>query len=195
MADGPITDALTRNWIWIVLRGVAAILFGVLCFVTPGITLAALVLVWGAYALFDGLVALMAGFKIRMGGKPTWPLVLVGLVGVAAGITTLLRPQITALVLLSFIAAWALITGVLQIAAAVRFRKVIPNEWTLILAGLLSVAFGVFMLVRPGAGALAVVWIIGWYATLLGVFLVMLGFRIKGFTDHLMPKPAAQAHA
>ncbi len=195
MANGTMTDALSRNWIWIVLRGVAAILFGVLCFVTPGITLAALVLVWGVYALFDGLVALMAGFKMKMGGKPTWPLVLVGLVGVAAGIATLLRPQITALVLLAFIAAWALITGVFQIAAAVRLRKVIPNEWMLILAGLLSVAFGVLMFLKPGAGAVAVVWIIGWYATLLGVLLVTLGFRIKGLTEHLMPKPAAQAHA
>jgi uncharacterized membrane protein HdeD (DUF308 family) len=86
----------------------------------------------------------------------------------------------TALVLLSFIAAWALITGVLQVIAAIRLRKVITNEWMLGLSGLLSIAFGALMLARPGAGALAVVWIIGWYAILFGLTLTMLGFRLKG---------------
>jgi uncharacterized membrane protein HdeD (DUF308 family) len=181
---------LRSSWGWVVLRGIVAIVFGALAFSQPGITLAALVLVWGAYALADGLFALMAGLRIRDGGRPMWALIVIGLLGIAAGILTFVWPGMTALVLLAFIAGWALITGVFQIAAAIRFRKVIPNEWILGFAGVLSVVFGILMLARPGAGALAVVWLIGWFATLYGVLLVMLGFRMRGILTHVIPKPA-----
>jgi len=189
MAIGTMMGLLARNWGWIVLRGVAAIVFGVLAFVRPGITLSVLVLLWGAYALVDGLLALSAGFKIKDGGKPMWSLILVGLVGIAAGVVTFLWPGMTALVLLTFIAAWALITGIFQVVAAIRLRKVIANEWLLGLSGLLSIAFGALLLARPGAGALAVIWTIGWYAILLGVLLLMLGFRLRGLTASV-PRPA-----
>lgn len=195
MSNGLLSDALARNWGWIVLRGVVAILFGILAFAMPGITLAALVLVWGAYALLDGLASLIAGFKIKMGGKPTWPLIVVGLIGIVAGICTFMWPGITALVLLTFIAGWALVTGIFQIVTAIRFRKVIQNEWMLALAGVLSVAFGAIMFLRPGAGALAVVWIIGWYALLIGLLQVMLGLRMKGLSDRLVAKPTGPMHA
>lgn len=181
---------LRASWGWIVLRGVVAILFGLTAFVLPGVTLAALVIVWGAYALAEGLFALIAGFRIRDGGKPMWSLVVIGLFGIAAGILTFVWPGMTALVLLSFIALWALAIGIFQVAAAIRLRKVIANEWMLGLGGMLSIGFGLLMLARPGAGALAVMWIIGWYATLFGVLLVMLGFRLHGIVHQLTPKPA-----
>ena len=189
MVIGTMMGQLTRNWGWIALRGLVAILFGVLAFARPGITLTALVLVWGAYALLDGLFALFAGFAIKDGGRPMWPLVLVGIAGVAAGVLTFLRPQMTALVLLTFIAAWAVVTGVLEIAAAIRLRKVIANEWMLALAGVLSIAFGALMIARPGNGALAVIYLIGLYAVLLGVALLTLGFRLRSLGTSL-PKPA-----
>lgn len=180
MAIATMMGHLARNWGWIVLRGVAAILFGVLSFAWPSITLAALVLLFGVYALADGLLALVAAFKIRDGGKPMWSLLVVGLLGITAGIFTFAWPGMTALVLLAFIASWALITGFFQILAAIRLRAVITNEWLLGLSGLLSIGFGVLMLARPGAGALAVIWIIAWYAIFFGATLVMLGFRLKG---------------
>jgi uncharacterized membrane protein HdeD (DUF308 family) len=190
MAVDALMGHLRASWGWVVLRGVIAILLGLSAFFMPGITLAALVLVWGAYALADGLVALIAGFRIRDGGGPMWSLVIIGLLGIAAGVLTFVWPGMTALVLLTFIAGWALITGILQVAAAIRFRKVIANEWMLGLGGLLSIVFGLLMLARPGAGALAVMWIIGWYATMFGVLLVMVGFRLRGVVQHLTPKPA-----
>lgn len=189
MAIGAMVHQLARNWGWIVFRGVAAILFGVLAFAWPTLTLGVLVIIWGAYALSDGLLALVAAFKFKDEGKPMWSLAVVGLLGIATGVLTFAWPGMTALVLLSFIAAWALITGIFQIVAAIRLRKVISNEWLLALSGVLSIAFGVLMLARPAAGALAVVWIIGWYATFFGLMLVMLGFRIKSLASNV-PKLA-----
>jgi len=185
-----LMDDVARSWTWILLRGVIAILFGLVTFAKPGITLAALVIVWGAYALADGVLALMAAFKLKETGRPMWFLLVVGLLGIAAGIATFLWPGMTAAVLLAFIASWALIAGIFQIAAAIRLRKMISNEWTLALSGLLSVAFGALMLARPGAGALAVVWLIGWFAMLYGILLVMLAIRIRGVVGHVVPKPA-----
>ena len=183
---------IARSWGWIVLRGIIAIVFGVLAIMQPSITLAALVFLWGAYAILDGVFALVAGFRIRdPQNKPMWPLVILGVFGLAAGICTFVWPGITAMALLALIAVWALVVGFLQIFAAYKFRKYISNEWLLAFTGLLSVAFGVFMLVRPGAGALAVIYLIAWYAIVFGLSLVMLGFRIKGFKDKVMPtKPA-----
>jgi uncharacterized membrane protein HdeD (DUF308 family) len=181
---------LSRNWGWIVVRGVVAVMFGVLALVLPGITLAALVLLWGAYALADGIIALVAAFRIRDRGKPFWALVVVGILGIAAGILTFIWPGMTAIVLLAFIAAWSLVMGIFQIIAAVRLRKSIENEWLLGLSGLLSVIFGVLMLINPGAGALAVIWVIGAYAIVFGVLLIALGFKVRSETHH--PSLASQ---
>jgi len=175
---------LGRNWGWIVVRGVAAVIFGVLALVLPGITLAALVLLWGAYALADGIIALIAAFRIRDRGKPFWALLVVGILGIAAGILTFIWPGMTAIVLLAFIAAWSLVMGIFQIIAAVRLRKSIENEWLLGLSGLLSVIFGVLMLINPGAGALAVIWVIGAYAIVFGVLLIALGLKLRSRTHH-----------
>jgi uncharacterized membrane protein HdeD (DUF308 family) len=174
-------ENLGRNWGWVVLRGVVAVLFGVMAIVWPGITLAALVIVWGAYALTDGVLALIAAWQMRDRGRPFWSLVIVGLLGIAAGVVTFMWPGITELTLLMFIAAWAVVMGIFQIVAAVRLRKEIQGEWWLGLSGLLSVVFGVIMFAQPGSGALALVRVIGVYAIVFGVALIALGVRLKRY--------------
>jgi uncharacterized membrane protein HdeD (DUF308 family) len=173
-----LLHALAKNWWLEVLRGVAAIIFGILAFVWPGLTLLTLVLFWGAYALVDGVLAIVAAIK---GGNPMprWWLAIVGLAGIVAGVLTFLVPGITALVLLIFIAVWAIVLGVMEIYGAIRLRKEIEGEWLLILNGALSVLFGLILLWRPGVGALAVVWIIGAYAIILGVIYVAFGLKLR----------------
>lgn len=170
---------LGRNWGWIALRGAAAVIFGVLALLWPGLTLFVLVALFGAYALVDGVVALVAAFRGKDQGRPMWALVLIGLAGIAAGVVTFLWPGKTAIVLLMFIAAWAIVMGVFEIVAAIRLRKEIANEWLLGLSGVLSVLFGVLMILSPGAGALAVVWIIAAYSIVFGIMLLALGLRLK----------------
>ncbi|MGE8656220.1 MAG: HdeD family acid-resistance protein [Achromobacter sp.] len=179
MLDSQVVEQIGRHWGWVALRGVVAILFGLMAMFMPAITLSALVLVWGAFALADGVLALIAGIRIRDQGKPLWALIIVGLLGVAAGIVTFLWPGLTALILLYIIAFWALAAGVFQIVAAIRFRKQIRNEWFLGLSGLVSVLFGVMLVMQPGAGALALVWVIGIYAVFFGILLLVFSFRLK----------------
>ena len=171
---------LGRNWGWVALRGVVAVLFGIFAFVWPGKTLAAVVLVFGAFALADGILSLIAAFKVRDQGKPFWSLVIVGLLGIAAGAATFFWPGMTALVLVTFIGAWALVMGIFEIVAAIRLRKEIEGEWLMGLSGLLSVLFGLFVLFQPGAGALALIWVIGGYALFFGCLLIVLAFKLKG---------------
>jgi uncharacterized membrane protein HdeD (DUF308 family) len=173
---------LARNWGMVALRGVVALVFGLLTIARPGITLAFLVLLFGAYALVDGVVSIAAALTNRR-GEPHWvALLLLGLAGVAAGIVTFLMPGITAIVLLYFIAAWAILRGVAEIAMAIQLRKVITGEWLLGLAGVLSVLFGLVLVMFPGAGALAVVLWIGVWAVVLGVVLIALAFRLRGWS-------------
>jgi len=176
---------LARAWYWIVLRGLFAVLFGIFAFIWPGITLAALVLVWGVYAIADGVMALIAAYTMHEEGKPMASLIVVGILGIAAGIVTFLWPGMTALVLLLFIASWAVLMGIFEIAAAIRLRKHIENEWLLGLSGLVSILFGVLMFLQPGAGALAVIWLIGSFAIFFGILLIALGFRLKGLASRL----------
>ncbi|WP_165252794.1 HdeD family acid-resistance protein [Paludisphaera soli] len=172
-------DTLARNWWALALRGLFAVLFGVLAFAWPGITLGALVVLFGTYSLVDGVLALVAVLSGRTEGMPWWAMLLEGFVGIAAGFVTFLWPGITALALLCVIAAWAIVTGFFQVIAAIRLRKEIRGEWLLVVSGLLSIAFGVILLVDPAAGALAVVWLIGTYAVAAGVLLIVLGFRLR----------------
>lgn len=174
-------DALARNWWAVFLRGAAGILFGVATFFAPQISLAVLVLVFGAYALVDGALAIVSAIRRRGTSDRWWVLLLEGLVGVAAGLVTFLLPGITALALLALIAAWALLTGALEIAEAIRLRKVITGEWLLALGGIASIALGVLLVLFPGAGALAVVLWIGAYALFFGALLVALGLRLRSW--------------
>jgi uncharacterized membrane protein HdeD (DUF308 family) len=170
---------LTRYWWAVVLRGVAAVLFGLMALIWPGITVIVLVALFGAYALVDGIVGLgTAVFGGRERGRRGW-LVVEGIAGVLAGIFTFAWPGVTALVLLWLIAAWALVTGVLEIVAAVRLRREMKGEWLLALSGVLSVLFGILLAVWPAAGALSVVFVIGIYAIVFGVALVGLGLRLR----------------
>jgi uncharacterized membrane protein HdeD (DUF308 family) len=169
---------LARYWWLILLRGIAAIIFGVLAFIWPGITLVTLVLFWGAFALVDGILALAHAI---MGGNvgSRWWLALIGVLGIIVGLLTFLMPGVTALVLLVFIATWAIVLGVFQIVGAIRLRKEIDNEWTLGLGGVISVLFGVILLVAPGAGVIALIWVIGSFAIVFGILLVMAALKLK----------------
>jgi uncharacterized membrane protein HdeD (DUF308 family) len=171
---------LADNWWLLLLRGIAAIAFGAVAIVWPGLTLVALTLVWGAYALADGFIAIWAAFNASGGAAgPRWWLGLSGVVSILAGIVTFSYTGMTTLVLLMFIAVWAIIIGALQIWGAIALRKVVPHEWLLILNGLLSIAFGVIVMAQPGTGALALSWMIGWYAILFGCLFIALAFRVK----------------
>jgi uncharacterized membrane protein HdeD (DUF308 family) len=172
--------ALARNWWALAIRGAAAIIFGLLTFVLPGVTLAVLLILFGAYAIVDGIFSLIAAFRAGpVGERPRWLLGLEGLVSIAAGIVAFAMPGLTALVLVYVIAVWAVITGVLEIVAAVRLRQEISNEWWLVASGVLSVIFGLLLFAAPGAGALALVFWIGAYAIVFGALLVGLAFRLR----------------
>jgi uncharacterized membrane protein HdeD (DUF308 family) len=173
-----LLHALAKNWWLLLLRGIAAVLFGVLAFGWPGLTLLTLILLYGAYALVDGVIAIIAAIT---GGAPAarWWLAIVGLLGIAVGAFTFLVPGMTALILLFTIGGWAVAIGVLQIIGAIRLRKEIDNEWLLILSGVISVLFGVAIVAQPGAGALALVWLIGAYAIIAGVLYIGLSLRLK----------------
>jgi uncharacterized membrane protein HdeD (DUF308 family) len=178
---------LVHSWAWIVLRGVLAIAFGLVCLIAPGIALTALVFFWGAYALVDGAIALGAGMHTN-----AWQMTAIGIVGVVAGVLTFLLPGLTAVMLLVLIAIWALIAGAFDVAAALRFRQELRNEWLLILSGIVSIVAGIVMLVRPGAGALAFVWLIGGFSALTGLLELVHGLRLRGLDDHghTVPRPA-----
>jgi uncharacterized membrane protein HdeD (DUF308 family) len=163
----------------VLLRGIAAIVFGVLAFVWPGLTLFTLIILYGAYALIDGVIALIAAFSGGAKPAPTWWLIVAGIAGIAAGIATFVWPGITALVLIVFIGVWSIVRGIFEIVGAIKLRKEIDNEWWLILAGALSVVFGALVLIMPGAGALALIWVIGAYAIVFGILLVGLSFRLR----------------
>ena len=178
-AEQNLAAALGRNWWLLLVRGLVAIVFALLTWAQPGVSLAALVLVFGIYVLADGLLGVWSAIAKRRDNRHWWLLLLWGLVGIVVGVMTFVMPGITGLVLLMYIAAWAVITGVLQIVAAIRLRKEIKGEWLMILSGLVSVAFGVLLFLQPGAGALAVAWIIAAYAFIFGVLMVLLAFKVR----------------
>lgn len=174
-----------RLWGGLALRGVIAILFGILALSRPGITVEALVYLFGAYVFINGIFALVASVNVaelhgRWGG-----MLLVGLLEMVIGVLAFTRPLATTAGLVFYIAIWAVVTGILEIAAAFRLRNVIPDEWMLAIAGLLSIAFGVVVFARPDAGLLSIVWGLGMFAIIFGVLQVGLGFRIHGTQKRL----------
>ena len=170
---------LAEYWWTLVLRGVAAVIFGILAYVWPGITFTVLVLFFGAYALWDGVFALIAAFRTQ--AERRWPLVLEGLVGIAAGVLTFIWPGAATLALLIIIGAWAIVTGIFEIVAAIRLREEIEGEWLLLVSGLLSVLFGIALAIWPAAGLVAVTWLIGAYSIVFGILLIVLGFRLRNW--------------
>jgi uncharacterized membrane protein HdeD (DUF308 family) len=184
--------SLARNWWVFLLRGIVAILFGVLTALMPAITLVLLVLLFGAYALVEGGFNVITAFRRRRGERLWWLLLLEGLVSIAAGVVAFILPGLTALTLVLVIGAWAIITGVLEVVAAVLLRKLISGEWWLALSGVLSLIFGVLVLVWPGAGALALVLWIAAYSIAFGVLLVAFAFRLRSVRERL---PGGMPHA
>jgi uncharacterized membrane protein HdeD (DUF308 family) len=180
MATLPIANALASNWWLLLFRGILAVLFGLMAFAWPALTLVTLILLYGAYALVDGLTALWVGVSSR-----AWGLVLFGLLGVGVGIYAFVLPGITAIVLLYLIAAWALVRGIFEIVTAIQLRREINNEWVLILSGIISILFAIVLVVNPEAGALAMVMVIGAFALIFGVMLIVLAFRIRGLPRRL----------
>ncbi len=178
---------LARNWWALALRGLFGVLFGLAAFAWPGLTLAVLVVLFGSYVLVDGVFALVAAVRAAEAHERWWPFLLEGLAGVIGGLVTFMWPGITELVLLFLIAWWAIITGIFEIGAAIRLRKEMAGEWALGLSGLASVVFGLVLLFRPGAGALAVAWLIGTYALVFGLLLLVLAVRLRGYSGQ---KPA-----
>ena len=171
-----------RNWWLLLLRGLAAIAFGVIAFFWPGITLVALTYLWGAYAVADGIIAIGAAFSASGGDAgPRWWLGLSGVVSILAGIAAFAYTGMTTLVLLMVIAIWAIIIGIVQIWGAIELRKILDDVWLLGLTGALSIAFGVILIAKPGAGAVALVWTIGWFAIVFGGLYIALAFRLRQF--------------
>ena len=174
--------SMSRNWWMLLIRGVFAILFGLIALLSPGIALASLVLLFGVYAIMDGVVAIISGFNHRQTSSNWWIVVLEGIVGIIAGVVAFAYPLITSLVLLYIVAAWAVMTGVVEIFVAIQLRKEITGEFWLGLAGLLSIIVGVVLVINPGQGILAILWMVGAYAVLFGISLIALAFRVRGMS-------------
>jgi len=174
-----MTNALARNWWLVVLRGVLAILFGFTAFVWPDLTWVVLIMMFGIYTLVDGLVAVGTGLSRAKDSPRWWAFLVEGLVSIVAAVVALIWPQLTALIMVLVIAVWAVLTGILEIIAAVRLRHEINNEWLLALGGILSIALGVFLFLRPIAAGIAIIWTVASYAVIFGVLLIALGFRLR----------------
>ena len=173
-----LLHTLKRNW-WVpVLRGVAAIIFGIIAFTHPVMAAATLVLFFGAWVLIDGIFRIVGAIRDRSDSDWGWQLVI-GILGVMVGLLTFHAPGITALALVIYIAAWALMIGATEIALAIKMRREIKGEWFLILMGLASIIFAGLLLWNPIAGAAALIWIIAWYAVIMGVLAIIFGFRLR----------------
>ena len=176
---------LAQHWWVLLLRGLLAIAFGLLTYARPGLTILLLVTFWGAYALVDGIFEVIAGVRAKWGS-----LILLGVIGIAAGLVALFRPGLTAVALIWVLAFWAIVAGIMQISAAIRLRKEVQGEWLWILSGILTIALGVLFLARPGEGILSVTWLIATLAIVWGILLVMLSFRLKGHAGRMAAKTA-----
>src|SRR5919106_5390344 len=172
-------NTLARNWWLVVLRGVLAILFGITAFVWPQVTLVILVWMFGIYALVDGLVSVGTGLSRSKDSPRWWAFLVEGLVSIVAAVIALIWPGLATLAIVLLIAGWAVLTGILEIIAAIRLTHEINNEWLLALGGIISIVLGVFLFLQPFAGGVAIVWTIAAYAIIFGVLLIALGFRLR----------------
>jgi len=183
-------NQLFRHWWLFIVRGVLAIALGILALIWPGATKLFLVLLFGAFALVDGIFTVAAGITFHKYFERWWAVLLEGLSGIVLGFLTFLWPGITALALVFLIAAWAIVTGIFEIVAAIQFRRVIPGEWVMILIGLLSIVLGILLSVFPAMGALSLVWLIAIYAISAGIMQIIFAFRLRGIKrdiEHIIP--------
>jgi uncharacterized membrane protein HdeD (DUF308 family) len=182
-----LIETLKRHW-WVpVIRGIAAIVFGVIAFTHPVMAAATLVLFFGAWVLVDGVFRVVGAIGHR-GSDPDWGFnLIIGILGIIIGFLTFHAPGITALALVIYIAAWALMIGATEIALAIKMRREIKGEWFLILMGLASIVFAALLLWNPLAGAAALIWIIAWYAVIFGVLAIIFGFRLRSLSTFAAP--------
>ena len=176
--DTSLLSALSKNWWLLTLRGVFALLFGIAAFSWPGLTLVMLVLIWGVYAGLDGLFAIVAAIK---GGSPAprWWLILGGLLSLGAAVICIKNPGVALAVVVMIIGWVSIVRGIFEIIGAIQLRREIQGEWWLILSGLLSIFMGLVFVLRPGAGALALIWLIAAFAVVAGITMILLSLRLK----------------
>lgn len=186
----PSVGVLTRNWWTWLIRGIAAVIFGILAFWWPGATLVAIGILFGAYALVDGIFAIIATIRAAETHQRWWPFLIEGVVGILIAAITFYDVRITLLALYWTIAAWAFLTGIFEIVAAIQLRKHIPNEVWMIVGGIASILFGVLMIWFPLAGIVAILWLIGAYAIVFGAIMIAFAFRLRG---HAAPTATAGA--
>ncbi len=182
-----------NNWWVVALRGIIAILFGLAAFIWPGITLTVLVIFFGAYAFWDGVFSVIASVRRRGQNQHWWVLFFEGLVSILVGLIALFFPGITAIAIVYLIAAWAVITGILELVSAIRLRQALAGEFLLVIAGLLSILLGVLLAIFPVAGALVTIWLIGAYAIIFGVLLLILSIRLRGHAERLQTQAPSNA--
>jgi uncharacterized membrane protein HdeD (DUF308 family) len=181
MAQPQALPSETGHWWALAIRGAIAILFGLAALLRPDIALQALILLFGAYALVDGVFAVVGVFGGTRGGTPRWLLLIEGIAGILAGLIAFVLPGLTAVVLLYLIAVWAIVTGIFEIASAIRLRQEITGEWALIIGGALSILFGVILaVIGPVAGLLSLIWLIGVYAVAFGILMLITSFQVRG---------------
>jgi uncharacterized membrane protein HdeD (DUF308 family) len=178
-----MVHVLARNWWALLIRGIAAVIFGILAFAWPGATLFVICILFGAYAFVDGVFAIVAAVRAAQAHERWWPFVIEGIVGLAIAAVTFYDITITFLALYFTVAVWAFVTGIIEIAAGIQLRKSIANEFLLILAGLASIVFGIFMFWHPIAATIAIVWIIATYAIVFGIIMIALAFRLRGHSS------------
>lgn len=174
-----MVHVLARNWWALLIRGIAAVIFGILAFLWPGAAIFAIVVLFGAYAFVDGVFAIVAATKAAQAHERWWPLALEGIVGIVIAAITFFEPRVTAFALYFTIAIWAFLTGILEIVAAVQIRKAIAGEILLIVAGICSILFGALMIYFPLVGAITLIWLIGAYAILFGILMIAFSFRLR----------------
>lgn len=182
----------SQQWGWFVLRGLLAVIFGVLCFSAPIATAWALAVFWGAFALVEGVVSLITAWRVYKNGMVWWPYLLFGLIGVAAGAAALMWPKITLIILLYLLALWAILGGLSEVIAAIRLRKVIANEWALVLSGIISIAFGILILAHPFPGTVAIIWLLGGFSLGLGILSFVIAWNLRKYRNIVKYNPNSQ---
>jgi uncharacterized membrane protein HdeD (DUF308 family) len=188
-----LTTLAAQNWGMFVLRGILALALGVLAFAAPAPTLAALIFVFAVYAVVDGILAIALGASAPSG--PSWLLVIAGIVGIAIGVYTAVSPQVTAVALVLLIGSFAIVRGAAEVGTAIWLRNLIENAWLYVLSGIVSIVFGAYLIVAPGAGAFAVLFVIGFYALFAGVMYVAIGLRLRGLNKTLQTAPTSAGAA
>lgn len=190
-----MVHALARNWWALLIRGIAAVIFGILAFVWPGATWLAIGILFGAYAFVDGIFAIVAAVRAAQAHERWWPFLLEGTIGLIIAAIVFYDVGVALIAIYFMIVFWAFVTGILEIVAAVHLRRQLANEWLLILAGICSILFGAVMVWHPVAGMLATIWIIAIYAIVFGIVMIGFSFRLRALAQAGGPATATAAVA